>query len=335
MAYIDSMIQENYVRGGKQKSSYSLSETTDWICPLCHSSKEEKIKHERGALGIVRCRECDLIRINPRLKNPEEIYQGDTDIYAEEFRLVRTGQAPHHRDSNYLRDLSLIEKYQPTGNFLDIGTNTGSFLRLARNRGWKLTGIEPSQQLGRLAREWWGLDIVEGFIETAPLPANHFDVVTMTDVFEHIVNPKEVLTAVKRVLKPAGLLFIKVPNANFNILKFTVRRALRKQNTDDFDAYEHVLHYTDKTLKKMLAANGFEAFKMTVEPPVQIPVWHKLVGHYFQHKSPFLLDWKTYSARQTLYSLSLVERTFLGKIGWLAPNIGCFARVSPEKATLH
>ncbi len=317
---------EDYGRGGKQKSYYSLEETAKWPCPLCGSHEAKLIKVERGTLGVVECSGCKLIRINPRLTSREEVYQDKQELYREEYRMVVQGKAPHHRDDLYLRDLAKLEKYKPTGNFLDIGTNMGSFLRLARNRGWKLTGVEPSPQLGGLAREWWGLDIVEGFLETVKLPAHYFDIVTMTDVFEHVVNPKEVLQAVRKVIKPDGILYIKVPNGLFNIVKYKVRRMFNKSTANDFDAYEHVLHYSEETLRNMLKMSGFEPVEITVEEPVQIPVWHKYVGSYYQHKSPWSLAWKTYTARTVLYWAARVERVILRKVGWLAPNIGCIAR---------
>ncbi len=326
------MITENqdYLRGGSQKSSYAAEEVMPWPCPLCGSTDAKLIKKERESLEIVSCRECALIRVSPRLHRPEEVYQGNSDAYSEEFRMVRLGKFPHHRDSNYLRDLKLIEDRKPSGNFLDVGTNTGSFLRLARGRGWKLQGVEPSHALATLARSWWGLNITEGFIETLDLPTNHFDVVTMTDVFEHVVNPREVLRAIRRVIRPDGLLFIKVPNGRFNILKFQIRRLLGKKNADDFDSYEHVVHYTEETLTKMLEASGFEPLEIMIDPPVQLPVWHNYVGHYYQHRSPYFLDWKRYLGRSFCYRASLVERLALRKIGWLAPNIGCFARPAPN-----
>lgn len=320
------IMETEYIRAGTQKSLYRSEEVINWSCPLCNGRDENKIKTERGALGVVRCGECELIRINPRIEFPEKIYQGQSGVYAEEFRLVRSGQFPHHRDMNYLADLKLIEKYKKTGNFLDVGSHTGSFLRHARNRGWSLTGVEPSPQLGELARQWWGLNIVEGFLETAQLPSHHFDVLTMTDVFEHIVNPKSVLGAARRLLKSDGIIFIKVPNAKYNLLKFYVRKWLGRPSDDDFDAYEHVIHYTQKTLKKMLDTAGFEVLEFTIEPPVQIPVWHKYVGHYYQHSSPFWMDWKTFSARRVLYWLAFIERALGFGVGYFAPNIGCIAR---------
>lgn len=324
------MLTENYIKGGTQKTSYAKEEVCFWPCPLCGAEKTKTLKTERGILGIDECKNCSLIRVNPRLKSPEEIYQGNADIYREEFRLVVNGKAPHHRDPNYLADLKLIEKFQPSGNFLDIGTNTGSFLRLARNRGWKLLGVEPSAQLANLAREWWGLEIVEGFIEKLKLPAHHYDVVTMTDVFEHVVNPKDVLTAVHRILSPTGILFIKVPNGNFNIFKYKMRKLLGKNTENDFDAYEHVLHYTERTLNRMLESCGFEPVFFTAEPPVQLPVWHKYVDHYYHHASPFFMDWKTYAARNVLFRLSHVENLVRREIGYLTPNIGVIARPKPN-----
>ena len=329
-----SIATTDYVRGGKQKDRYTDSEVTAWPCPLCGATGGRLIKKERGVLGIVECEGCSLMRVNPRLDRPDEIYRGDGSIYEAEFREVVRGKR-HHRDTTYEHDLDLIAKRKPTGNFLDIGTNTGSFLRLARNRGWTLTGVEPSPQLGGFARKWWGLDIREGFIEQLDLPEHHYDVVTMTDVFEHVVNPREVLTAIKRVIKKDGVLFIKVPNGLFNIFKFKMRTLLGRPSDNDFDAYEHVCHYTDKTLARMVESAGWKPLEITVEPPVQLPIWHELVGHYYQHESPFWLDWKTRSGRELLYRAALAQQAIAGGVGYFAPNIGCFATPALRAAELR
>ena len=228
--------------------------------------------------------------MSPRLEHPEAVYQGDEALYEEEYREIVLHGRPHHRDKNYVRDVELIREAKPTGNWLDIGTSTGSFLRHARGQGWTLTGVEPSASLAGLARKWWGLEILEGFLEDLDLPKHHFDIVTLTDVFEHIVNPREVLATIREIIRPDGVLFIKVPNGRFNVLKCRTRAMLGREDSDDFDAYEHVLHYSDATLAAMLRACGFEPTQMNVETPVQMPVWHKHVGQYFQHASPFFMD---------------------------------------------
>ncbi|MCC7384149.1 MAG: class I SAM-dependent methyltransferase [Deltaproteobacteria bacterium] len=315
-----------YVRGGKQRATYGPGDVVEWPCPLCGEQSGPVLKTERGVLGVQVCERCSLIRVNPRLNRPDEVYRGDVALYEAEYRMVVNGQRPHHRDRNYLHDVELIARHKPAGRFLDIGTSTGAFLRHARDRGWQLTGVEPSPQLAALARKWWGLEVIEGFVEELDLPASSFDVVTMTDVFEHIVNPRQVLAAIRRAIKDDGVLFVKVPNGAFNVLKFRGRSWMRRGETDDFDAYEHVVHYTDETLSAMMRAGGFEPTLVTVEPPVQLPVWHKYVGHYYQHKSPFMLDWRTYSAREALFHLAKIQNAVTGRVGPFAPNIGCLAR---------
>ncbi|MBF0361069.1 MAG: class I SAM-dependent methyltransferase [Oligoflexia bacterium] len=331
-----------YKRGGLQKDTYHMSDTSTWSCPLCKDESSSKhhdqlLKTERGALGVVKCKKCSLIRINPRLTNPDAVYHGKEKDYLEEFRLIIDGKKEHHRDRNYLEDLNTIAKYKPDQNpaeFLDIGTNTGSFLRLARNRKWNLTGVEPSKSLSNLAQEWWGLNIINSFLEDAKLPTLHYDIVTMTDVFEHIVNPNELLQEVHRIMKKDGILFIKVPNGKYNVFKYNVRKKLLGRGgsgsdatSDDFDAYEHVCHYTDKTLTKMLRKNNFKILETKIALPVQIPMWHKYVGQYYQYKQPFFLDWKGQIGRTSLYHASKIERLIRGgSIGHLAPNIICIAR---------
>lgn len=47
-----------------------------------------------------------------------------------------------------------------------------------------------------------------------------FDVITMFHVFEHLKNPGKWLDEIARALKPRGILFIEVPNANDVLLSF-------------------------------------------------------------------------------------------------------------------
>ncbi|GAG77434.1 unnamed protein product, partial [marine sediment metagenome] len=174
-------------------------------CPLCNGNRYGKIATEWGVLGIVKCRDCGLIYVNPRLKEPEKIYWGSKERYIKEAELIFEGKQKSHRDVNYLADLKKIERIKPTDNFLDIGTNMGMFLRNARNRGWKLFGIEPSPALSEIGREKFGLNIFTGFLHENRFANNFFDVVTMIDVFEHITKPLEMLKDIHRIIKQDGL----------------------------------------------------------------------------------------------------------------------------------
>lgn len=318
----------NYTKGGKQKESYTESDVVFTLCPLCGENHYKNIYKERSVLGIVQCLSCGLLYVNPRLKEPEKVYWGDIDNYFNEARLVFEEKSRHHRDPNYLADLKIIRKYKSSGNFLDIGTNMGFFLRKARGQGWNLYGVEPSPALSKIAREHFGLNIKTAFLQEAGFSDIFFDIVTMTDVFEHLPDPGDVLRDVHRILKSDGILFIKVPNGLFNLFKFhSAKLTGGLKDYDIFDSYEHVVHYSPRMLCLMLEKFGFRVIKMYIGKPIHLPVWHRYVGQYYQYPSPWLLDFITQSARSLFYFLSLVERFIrINRIGYLAPNIIVVAR---------
>ncbi len=253
-------VKIDYERGGRQKDIYEKSEVMDVSCPLCGKNECHPIYKERGCLGIVRCKGCNLIYANPRLKDPGGVYWGDAEKYSQEARLIFEGRACHHRDRNYQEDLKLIRRYKPSGNFLDVGTNMGFFLRNAKMyKGWNLYGVEPSPSLSEMARAYFGLNVKTSLLEDAAFENEFFDIVTMTDVFEHITNPGKILAEVRRILKPDGILFIKVPNGLFNLFKLRIAKlAGKSENYDIFDSYEHVVHYSQGTIKQMLEKHGFK-----------------------------------------------------------------------------
>ena len=313
----------DYERGGLQKEKYTRDEVIARDCPLCNRKDYSDIYRERGAIGIVRCKACGLIYTNPMVKDASKNYWGDEKKYYAEGRLIFEGLARHNRDRNYLEDLRIIEKIKPQGNFLDIGTNMGFFLRHTRGKKWNVFGIEPSPTLSEIARKYFGLNVKTTYLKEAGFQDDFFDVVTMTDVFEHIADPREILPEVKRVLKKDGVLFIKVPNGNYSLLKFLIARAANKlRDYDIFDAYEHLTHYTQRTLRQMLGRYGFTVRKVFIGRPIHTPVWHKYVGHYYQYPSPWTLDKKNYALRTIFHWVSKIEFLLrFGHIGYFASNI--------------
>lgn len=313
----------DYEKGGLQKEYYSYDEVIRRNCPFCNSPDYLDIYKERGFIGIVRCKNCELIYTNPVVKEPQKNYWGDETKYYEEARLIFNGLAEHHRDQNYLEDLGIIEDIKPKGNFLDIGTNIGFFLRHTCGKKWNVFGVEPSPTLSDMARKYFGLNVKTAYLDEANFQDNFFDVVTMTDVFEHIVDPKNILLQIRRVLKEDGILFIKVPNGNYSLLKlWLAKMARRLQDYDIFDSYEHLTYYTQKTLKKMLEDCGFKVKKFFIGKPIHSPVWHKFVGYYYQYPTPWILDAKNYILRVLFYWISKLEFLLrFGHIGYFAPNI--------------
>ena len=100
----------------------------------------------------------------------------------------------------------------PRGRLLDIGCGDGYFLRIMRDLGWTVQGLEPDPKAAAFARAH-GLDIIQSPIEAASLAPNAFDVITTSHVIEHVLEPVAFLSVARRVLKPNGILYVFTPNA--------------------------------------------------------------------------------------------------------------------------
>lgn len=129
----------------------------------------------------------------------------------------------------------------------------GLFLRNAIGKGWELFGVEPSPTLSRIARDRFKLNVKTAFLEEAKFPSEFFDIVCLTDVFEHIKEPKQLLLEIHRILLRGGIVYINVPNGRFNLFKLILARCFRRTHDYNlFDSYEHVVHYTHETLVRVV-----------------------------------------------------------------------------------
>ena len=171
--------------------------------------------NKSGNFRLVQCLVCDLIYQNPRLSNDElALYYPDSYVSyrkkKEDQTVVERVGANHAIQRQCAR---LIRHRTTPGRLLDIGCATGVFLHAMQEKGWEVHGVEPSEHAVAYAREQYELTtITHGVLADTRFPDGSFDVVTLWDVLEHVADPKAVLNEVYRILKPAGLLVISVPN---------------------------------------------------------------------------------------------------------------------------
>lgn len=191
------------------KSPVSLVEVS---CNICNSKAEEIIS-KTNIGNIVRCKKCGLLYRNPRLSARDEKDKYKHQIYDESCGFIED-------KSKKEIFVSILNKLKHSkGKILDIGCADGYFLALARERGWEPYGIEVSDFLLRKARESLGGKQIIGVpLKMANFPPNFFDVISMWDVLDHLMNPLEELIEIGRILKKKGLLIIRVRNMAFHVL---------------------------------------------------------------------------------------------------------------------
>lgn len=216
------------------------------LCPIC-GSPEIKDKWLVKGFTISRCYSCDLLFVRNQLTQEElaPYYEiADTDFVYND---------PRNEENLifYFKNAKkLIEKRISSGRILDIGCSSGLFLDVMD--GWERHGIEFPSQAGDVAREKYGKSIHLGALETYSGEPEYFDCITFFDSFDHMLNPIDVLAQVKKLLKPGGVLLIKVHDTGC-----LYARISGKSLYSIVPPY-HVFFYTRSSLENVLVQAGFE-----------------------------------------------------------------------------
>jgi SAM-dependent methyltransferase len=102
--------------------------------------------------------------------------------------------------------------FSPNIEVLDIGTGTGSNLRLLHDLGFtRVTGVDQSPEAIRYCAEKGLGEVRSGDVCSLPFPEERFDLILATDVIEHVENDLSALQEICRVLKRDHPLLLTVP----------------------------------------------------------------------------------------------------------------------------
>ena len=297
-------------------------------CSVCLSDQRRPFLEKNG-YQIVRCHACGFLYVHPRpgqdeleafYQNPN-YFQGDDDYgyaaYADEREVIER-QATER--------LALIERRAARGRLLDVGCAAGYFLRVAKERGWQVDGIEISPAAAQSAEQLLGQRLHLALEAFAATPES-FDVVTLWEYIEHVLDPRDELRRVARLLKPGGLLALSTPNTG----QFRAQR--QPETWREFKPPEHLSFFTVETLTVLLRACGFEpVLTRGVAPdicaPERVQRWidqlRQSLGDRHTRTTPF---WWVYSlARRVLrMPTNLYHRLFLSPFDY-CQGIEVYAR---------
>jgi SAM-dependent methyltransferase len=212
-----------------------------------------------GPFPLVRCLECELAYLNPR-PDADQIDAYYPSTY-EPYAPLRVEDLPRAR--RWLVEYGLWKRCRPllaarsSGVVLDVGCGAGLFVAAMRKYGnWESIGIDRSPGAVAFARETLGVDARVGTIEACDYPDRGFDAVTMWDTLEHLHHPRRALGEVWRMLRPGGLLLLRVPSLD------SLDARLFGPSWAGLDAPRHLTVFSRRTLTHMLAETGFSVDRM-------------------------------------------------------------------------
>jgi SAM-dependent methyltransferase len=223
-------------------------------CAICGSAATDPLYIKDG-YAIGRCQRCGLIYANPRAPEGKVLFRYRADYFWKEY-LPSLGVVDGTFDlttfdARYAAVLHMIAVEAPGRHLLEVGCGAGLFLKAAERAGWRVEGIELSAEASRFAVERLALPVRSERAEDAPIEPGSFDAAVMFDVIEHLFDPRGVLTAIARALKPGGTLVISTPNID------SASRYLLGTDWAVLSPLEHLYYFNEDSLRRLLEANGF------------------------------------------------------------------------------
>ena len=218
-------------------------------CLVCGGTQTKQRFVQRG-YPVFRCTGCGLAFVAP-IPSPSEL----ADYYNRGYAVpLERYAAAGHRNIARIAD---VERWCPSrGRLLELGASYGHSLALARERGWDPVGVELSPTASAYARSHFGLTVYNCDLADAPLADASFDAVIGWHVLEHVRNPKEQLQRLSALLKPGGVLGLRVPN----IASFGARAA--GQWWPWMCPPAHLWFFSRETLPRLIRACGFEVIEV-------------------------------------------------------------------------
>ncbi|HWS65306.1 MAG TPA: class I SAM-dependent methyltransferase [Steroidobacteraceae bacterium] len=215
------------------------------LCPICGGSSLVD-KYTVNKFTVTKCKSCSLmfVRERPSKDLLGSYYSGDVDyVYNDPVNIANLNY--------YFREAKkFIESRVQAGRILDIGCAAGTFLDVMGN--WERHGIEFPSKAGICAREKYGENVYLGALDDYPKQGASFDCITLFDVFDHMPNPIDALRKCNGLLRPGGLLVVKVHDIGCLFAKLSGSR---------FYAIvppAHLFYYDRRTLSNTLNKAGFD-----------------------------------------------------------------------------
>ena len=232
-------------------------------CMLC-GSRHFRAEFHEPPYEVRRCERCGLGWVSPRF---------DQERLAEIYKSDRYWRSPSPKTQGYTDYRADAELYLDTfrnrlrfvlgdgpraGRALDVGCAAGFCMAAMRELGFETHGLEISETIASHARERFGFDTVHiGPLEQAPYPDEHFDLITMWDVVEHVADPIALLNRARELLAPGGLLVIETQDIDSRFA-----RALGPK-WHHYKHEEHIYHFNPSTVETLLGQAGFRVDRLS------------------------------------------------------------------------
>ena len=232
-------------------------------CNIC--GRDGGVLYDLGNYKVRKCHGCKYSWV-------EEVFDekilGGRDYYWAKGFFIDNEQLLRSVSKN---EAQLIKKCADkngiTGKkWLDIGSGFAYLISEAGKMGYEVTGIEVNKETADYVRSREKLNILNSLISDVNLEKESFDIITIFDVLEHLLDPQDAVLKGEKYLKKGGLLVIEVPDDNSLMRKiaaliysFTFGKwsEFLRQSFHNHPG-GHRNGFSEHALRRMMKTDGFE-----------------------------------------------------------------------------
>ncbi|MEX1153173.1 class I SAM-dependent methyltransferase [Parvibaculum sp.] len=216
---------------------------------------------------------------------PEELQR----YYAEQYYQAERGnyrKSYPQAERDYL-NLKIAQKAalvmelragQGPGTMLDVGCGEGFALAWFQERGWQVEGLDhsvagvESMHPGMLPHVEAG-DVFERLRQRIT-EGRRFDLVWLTHVLEHVLDPVALLTDLRSLVSPAGVLVVTVPNDGSAYQESLFRQG-EIQERFWIALPDHLAYFTLENLRQTAEATGWSCRDIVGDFPIDFFLMHE------------------------------------------------------------
>jgi 2-polyprenyl-3-methyl-5-hydroxy-6-metoxy-1,4-benzoquinol methylase len=191
--------------------------STSIKCLFCEHTQTRSTPFEDTVFNnktfeYVQCTKCDLIFVNPL---------PDTDDLIKMYPVEYQGNLAIAASGAYNSLFSQIQSKGKYSSILDYGCGGGRFVVEALEKGYSVTGAEYNPELvANLSKTFTKASFltIDDFYKSDA----KYDIIFLSNVLEHLTNPKEIMLKLRERVSENGLFVLEGPvENNFNLTLFT------------------------------------------------------------------------------------------------------------------
>lgn len=214
--------------------------------------------------AIVACTHCGLV-----FRTPHPSAQAITAAYRHDhYGRDRLATLFAEQLRSYRPKARMLRRWLPRNQsvrILEIGSFVGGFLAAGQEYKWEIVGVDPGREVSAFCRER-GLPVFCGTLPELPIQSHSVDGIAIWNTFDQLPDPIVTITKVCQILRPGGILVIRIPNGE--CFRWAARRLytlpwplagwLRAGLAwNNLLAFPYLYGYSVRTLDRLLRGYGF------------------------------------------------------------------------------